>query len=223
MTEQPTILGFDTSGPHVCCAVLRGGAVVAEIHEDMARGQAEALMPMLERVLEQAGIVWADLDALAVGVGPGNFTGIRISVSCARGLSLALGIPVQGVSSFELMRGEDGPDDSLVLVGAPRGHAYAMPFVGGAPAAEPRLIDPAHPPEDLSAPGTVVRGAGASALAAQLEREAAEAVLGDIPARLVRCAARLLADGPVPGRPAPLYVKPADAAPSRDTPPAILT
>ena len=67
----------------------------------MQRGQAERLVPLLEELLARNSLGWQDLGALAVGVGPGNFTGIRISVAAARGLALALKIPCIGVSQFE--------------------------------------------------------------------------------------------------------------------------
>ncbi len=76
----------------------------------MARGQAERLIPLLQQVLNDHGAVWNDLDAIGVGVGPGNFTGIRISVSAARGLALGLGKPAIGVSNLEAQAyGLDGP------------------------------------------------------------------------------------------------------------------
>ena len=64
----------------------------------MAKGQAERLMPMLEELLAEAGIAWRIFAPLAVGTGPGNFTGVRISVAAARGLALGLGIPAIGVT-----------------------------------------------------------------------------------------------------------------------------
>ncbi|MFT5362649.1 MAG: tRNA threonylcarbamoyladenosine biosynthesis protein TsaB, partial [Dinoroseobacter sp.] len=73
------ILGFDTSGPYCGGALWAGGEIIAAKHEDLAKGQAERLMVMLEEILAQAGVAWCDLEALGVGIGPGNFTGIRIS------------------------------------------------------------------------------------------------------------------------------------------------
>ena len=99
-----TILGFDTSASHCATGLLARDAIYGEQYAEMKRGQAERLMPMLEETLVSAGKTWQDLDALAVGVGPGNFTGIRIAVAAARGLSLALNIPAIGVTQFELMR-----------------------------------------------------------------------------------------------------------------------
>ncbi|MEL7115167.1 MAG: tRNA (adenosine(37)-N6)-threonylcarbamoyltransferase complex dimerization subunit type 1 TsaB, partial [Pseudomonadota bacterium] len=95
------VLGFDTSGPACAAALLSGGTVVAHRHEAMAKGQAERLLPMLEEVLAEANVAWSDLAALGVGVGPGNFTGVRIAVSAARGVSLGLGLPTVGVSALE--------------------------------------------------------------------------------------------------------------------------
>ena len=87
MTTSPTILGFDTSGPAVSCALMVSGAVSIARNEEMAKGQAERLLPLLEGVLAEAGVSWHALDAIAVGTGPGNFTGIRLSVAAARGLA----------------------------------------------------------------------------------------------------------------------------------------
>lgn len=115
------ILAFDTSGPYCAAAILQGNTVTAR-HEEMARGQAERLMGFLEELLTDAQLRWADLDAIGVGTGPGNFTGIRISVAAARGLSLGLGIPAYGVTGFEQRAGLDG----LIWVPAGRDQIYVQ-------------------------------------------------------------------------------------------------
>ena len=97
------ILGFDTSGAHVGTAIFDGTDVPAAHYIDMRKGQAERLMPMIEETLADAKISLSDLTAIGVGIGPGNFTGIRISVSAARGLALALGIPAIGVSLLDAL------------------------------------------------------------------------------------------------------------------------
>ncbi len=194
MTTAPLILGFDTSGPHVSAALLRGKDTRALISEDMKRGQAERLMPLLEETLAQANVVWADLTAIGVGVGPGNFTGIRISVSAARGLALGLNIPAVGVSSFEATS-LDAPAPHIATVPAPRDQVYAL----GEGFPEPKLVPAAEIDATLARP-----------LAA--------------PAQLVTNIARIAAvtHHQSPPRPAPLYIKPADAAPPRDPAPVIL-
>ena len=96
-------LGFDTSAAHCAAALLQGDRVLIQRHEDMARGQAERLFPLLEEMLTSAGVDWRDLSVIGCGTGPGNFTGIRISVAAARGLALSLGIPAVGVSVTEAM------------------------------------------------------------------------------------------------------------------------
>ncbi len=100
MKDFPAVLAFDTSAAHCAAALMLKGQVVSRV-EEMSRGQGERLMVMLEEILAESSITWGDLDAIAVGVGPGNFTGIRISVSAARGLALGLGIPAMGVSLFD--------------------------------------------------------------------------------------------------------------------------
>ena len=90
MASDPLVLGFDTSAAHCAAALVRGDEIFASKALQMSRGQAEHLMPLLEEVLASAGVSWSDLDAIGVGIGPGNFTGIRISVSAARGLALGL-------------------------------------------------------------------------------------------------------------------------------------
>ena len=100
MQPKPTILAFDTSAAHCAAALLLGDRIITRVDE-MAKGQAEHLMVMLEEVLSGEDLSWKDLDGIGVGVGPGNFTGIRIAVSAARGLALGLGKPAIGINGFE--------------------------------------------------------------------------------------------------------------------------
>ncbi len=224
--SDPTILAFDTSGPHCAAALLCEDAIYGEAQVTMVKGQAEALVGVLEDTLAAKSKSFQDLDAIGVGIGPGNFTGIRISVSAARGLALSLGIPAIGVSTFEIMRDPNGlaayPAE-IVAVPAPRGQAYVQAFRYGVAQGAPRVIDPAAPPEDLRLPTNMrVRGFRAAEIARPCEAEASEAALEEIGPRIARITeARLQAGGEIL-RPAPLYVRPADAAPPRDPAPVIL-
>ena len=220
------VLAFDTSAAHCAAALLSGDRVLAQRTDAMARGQAEHLMPMLAAMLAERGLVWRDLGLLAVGVGPGNFTGIRIGVSAARGLALSLGLPAIGVSNFDVMRAAavvDAPTQ-IISLAAPRDEVYLQPFAQGRASAPPRLIDLSDPPADLAAaPGTQVIGHAANRVARALGlTQAHEATLSDVGLHIARIAqARHAAGDPTP-RPAPLYVRSADAAPPRDPAPLIL-
>lgn len=224
---DPGILAFDTSLPHVSVAVL-SGRVRAERTEPMARGQDGRLMPLIAEVLEEAGGRLQDMDLIAVGVGPGNFTGTRIAVAAARGLALALGIPATGVSLFEALLDPVAPTAAralLVSLEAPRGQAYVQHFRHGRPQAPPRLVDPASPPPDLGPPrGMAVRGYMAEAIARPFHASWEEAAPARVAARVAEFAERRLRQGPLDPalRPAPLYVRPPDAAPPADPPPPIV-
>lgn len=179
----------------------------------MAKGQAERLMPMIAEVLEAGGAAPGDLDAIGVGTGPGNFTGVRISVSAARGLALALGIPAVGVTRLEALA-QGLPRPLAVVEDARRGEVYVQEFGPDGPG-EALILTPGDLPHVLSAPA--VTGSGAALTSLPVLPQAmpiAEAI-----ARVA--ATRWRAPG-LP-RPAPLYLRPADAAPSRSAAPAILT
>ena len=187
------ILAFDTSGPHVAVCLLDGERVLTRA-EEMARGQAERLMPLLEELLAEGGATWADLTRIGVGIGPGNFTGIRISVSAARGLALGLGIPAVGVSLFQTTLHLS--NCAQVAVPAPRDQVYLMDH--------DTVREPCLAP---TLPNAAFALSTEHAVTAHVETMA-----------------RLAARAPVNGaRPAPLYIRPADAAPSRDAPPVILS
>ncbi len=224
MSRDPLILAFDTSVAHCAAALLSGEAILAERRDEMARGQGEHLMAMLGEMLHGQGLEWADVGVLAVGIGPGNFTGIRISVAAARGLALGLGVPAMGVSTFEIMRAAaSGDEAALVGLRAPRGAHYVQEFAGARPVGPPRYIGPGESPEP-GASVPVVLGHDAALLAgywgAAQWREVELPAFG--PAIAGIALTRWRGGETAPAHPAPLYVRAADAAPARDAPPVLL-
>ena len=178
----------------------------------MAKGQAERLFPLLGEALGEAGAAYTDLSAVACGIGPGSFTGLRVAVAAARGLALARGIPAIGVTAFEaLHEGHHGP--ALCAVGAPRGGTFVQELPGGTP----RLLAPHEGPAPPGGGVLIARPGEAEHVPGRRIPPAlpvAEAV--------ARAAARRLAAGDPGPRPAPLYLRAADAAPPRHGAPRIV-
>ena len=213
-----TLLAFDTSGPWCTAALIHDGKLTTRT-DDMAKGQAEHLMPMLQAMLAEQGLGFTDLDGIGVGVGPGNFTGIRISVSAARGLALGLDKPAMGVSTLEALV-FDVHRPVIAVADARRGRIYAQYFgVNGqdAPVMLDLTSDPV--PEAWTREKPVLIGAGGDALA-KITGSAVETPPTPLSEAIARIALTRLDDPYVP--PAPLYLRPADAAPARDTAPVIL-
>lgn len=183
------ILGLDTSATQCAVALVDGDRSWSRT-ERMARGHAEALVPMIEAVLRDAGATKQDLTRIAVCTGPGSFTGIRAGVAAARGLALGLGVPAVGVSRLEALA-EGRPGTVAVPL---RGNTWAVQdFAATGPASAPRLEDRPDAADQ------------------------ADALLPD-PVAI----ARLGAVSEPGTRPAPLYLRPADAAPSAEEPVRIL-
>ena len=97
------LLAFDTATPYVTVALHDGEQVVAERRSEQRMKHGEQLAPLIEAVLGEGGIVRQDLTAIAVGVGPGPFTGLRVGLVTARTLALVLEIPVYGVCSLDVL------------------------------------------------------------------------------------------------------------------------
>jgi tRNA threonylcarbamoyl adenosine modification protein YeaZ len=207
-----TTLAFDTSAAHCAAALLLPSGQVLHRLEAMEKGQAERLVDLLGEVLVEAGVDWSRITRIGVGTGPGNFTGVRIAVSAARGLALGLGIPAIGVSRFQALA-LDIPSPIAVVEDARRGEIYLQTFAPDA--GDARLCD-------LAALGGEIRGFGLVGSAA----EAVAAVSGGtiLAPRypLAEAIARIAAIAPLAARPVPFYLRPADAAPPSDPSPVIL-
>lgn len=161
------LLAFDTCFG-ACSAAIRkrgtDGAVRQAVRfEAMAKGHAEALFPMIDAVMSEADARYADLDAIAVTVGPGTFTGTRVGIAAARGLSLATGLPVYGTTSLAAIAGRAvrlhlgaEPDVPLLVChDARRGQLYVQEFRGLA--AQP-VTPPAVREIEATAANALTRG-----------------------------------------------------------------
>jgi tRNA threonylcarbamoyladenosine biosynthesis protein TsaB len=201
------LLAIDTTFGACSAAVLQGKLVLAKRFEVMQRGHAEALAPMVEAVMREAGLAFADLDKLAVTTGPGSFTGQRVGLAFMRGLKVALSLPLVGVTSLAAMAAEALADSGLEVAAAvhdaKRGEVYIETTAGLAAQvmtiAEAQRVLSALPSLALAGTGAVLM---ASVSARVLPITAPDAVW----------VARLAADAAVTGTPPrPLYLRAPDA------------
>ena len=228
MTGQPSpsVLALDTAAGACSAALFADGMVRRREWAAMARGHAEALMPMVATVMTDRD--YDGLDAIAVTVGPGGYTGLRIGLATARGLALAARLPVIGVSSFKAVaRGarEAGapPGPMLVVLETKRADLYVQFLDAGlAPSSEPACLMPdavaaAFPA--LWAEPVIVAGDAVPRLLAALPQDHHVTVapgdgLADAAIVATEAAERLLA-GPLPRGtplPRPLYLRPPDVS-----------
>ena len=195
MIFDENVVVFDTSNQYIAAAVYSGKQKVQSIIKFMPRGQAERLMTLLNGLLERASLDWSDIAKIGVCTGPGNFTGIRIAVSAARGLALGLEIPAIGISSFEATLLGCG-DEDLALLPANKGFYY----VGSGPKNAKFLSE-----EEIDSDRTKY-----------VHRATPEIQLKNIALLTLKKETDFT-------RPTPCYIKPADAVPSSNKASNLLT
>ncbi|MEC8200622.1 MAG: tRNA (adenosine(37)-N6)-threonylcarbamoyltransferase complex dimerization subunit type 1 TsaB, partial [Pseudomonadota bacterium] len=127
------ILALDSATSACSVAVLQDGEIKAHSYEEMSRGQAEALVPMIADTMSTAGLAFEDLDAIGVTVGPGAFTGVRIGLSTAQFLALASGKPLIGATTLEtvLVAQGEAHEPILVALDTKRTDIYVQLFAAG--------------------------------------------------------------------------------------------
>ena len=194
MIFDENVVVFDTSNQYIGAALYRGKKEVQSIIEFMPRGQAERLMSLLNELLEGDSLDWPDISKIGVCTGPGNFTGIRIAVSAARGLALGLEIPAIGISNFEATLLGYG-DEELALLPANEGFYY----VGSGPKNAKFLSQ-----DEIDSDGT-----------RYVHKATPEIQLKNIALLTLKKETDF-------SRPTPCYIKPADAAPSSNKVPNLL-
>lgn len=158
------ILGFDTSTAACAACVLHGDSVfeVAPAPEALLARPAHAreLMPAIARVMDAADAGFSDLEAIAVGVGPGTFTGLRIGVATARALARSAGLALRPVSSLAALAAGIDHDPALALIDARRGELFAALYESGKRRFEPFVAAPEAVAARVREAGMAPRAAG---------------------------------------------------------------
>ena len=209
------LLAIDTALNACSAAIVDGETVLARVTSSGGKGNAERLLPLLEQLKQQAGLELADLDGIAATVGPGSFTGIRTALATARGLGLALGKPVWGVTTTAALAtaAAQPAHGTVAVIDARRDEVYIQIFSHDAsPATEPLLLSLADAVTLLPQGPLLLVGSGAALLKDAAGRD--DLVLSPAdPDPDPVIVAQLAAAMPVPDHaPAPLYIRPPDAA-----------
>jgi len=223
------ILAMDTATSACSVALWCDGTITEHRLSEMTRGQAEALAPMVADVLDASDGVAADLDLLAVTIGPGAFTGLRIGLAMARAMALALKVPCLGLTTTEAIAAavEDtawSTGTLLVALDSKRSDIYVQTFSKpGQATAAPQAVEPENLAAWLAAaarPINVVGDATVQALTVLAEagvEALAVPASGVADARVVAAlAASLWSMGDTVPPVGPLYLRPPDAKLPRD-------
>ncbi|MGH6820981.1 MAG: tRNA (adenosine(37)-N6)-threonylcarbamoyltransferase complex dimerization subunit type 1 TsaB, partial [Methylocella sp.] len=179
------VLALDTAMAACSAAVHDSSAVLASAFVAMERGHAEAIAPMVRDVMSEARLDFAKLDRILVTRGPGTFTGVRIGLAMARGLGLALDIPVAGIDTLSAIAANAGENDAPLLVAADarKDEVYAALFGPSGKMLQPPAVLSIADCLRLLPKGSVqVMGTGAEAVtAASLRSDLTRNRSGDLP------------------------------------------
>lgn len=218
------LLYVDTAMNACVAAVQSGGGVTARA-ELMHRGQAEMLAPFMAHVMQQGGVSFDRLKAVAVTIGPGTFTGLRVGMSAAKGVALARNLPVIGLTTLDIIAAQVAAQAEgrgiLVVIESKRSDFYCQYFdADGQPKATATALEAAEIHAAHCADRLVVCGDANERLRTDIEAaglpwpdswDTTECLYPD-PAAALRLAAAKLSDGSVHGMPQPLYLRGADVS-----------
>jgi tRNA threonylcarbamoyladenosine biosynthesis protein TsaB len=214
------VLAIDTALEACSAAVLDTPAgILGRESVPMVRGHAEALIPLIGRVMEQAGIAFADLDRIAVTLGPGSFTGLRVGVAAARGLALAAGKPAVGLTTLAAYAAPhvaaDDETPLLSVIDARHEQVYMQLFgAGGRTIIAPRIATIREAVRAASGGPARIAGTGAELVMAAWPADQPRPPLVDTArAPTIEWVAHLGAAAIETAPPRPLYLRAPDAQP----------
>jgi len=216
------VLAIDTALAACSAAVFDSdaGEALASETQAITRGHAEALMPLIARVMDQARIEFSDLDRVAVTTGPGSFTGMRVGISAARGIALAAAKPVIGLTTLAAyaapLLAQDDSTPVAVVIDARHEHVYLQVFGrGGRTLVPPRIASVTEAMRNASvAPTRIVGDAANLVAAAWPATEPAPKLVENLPAPDIAWVARLGVTAlENQAAPKPVYLRAPDAQP----------
>jgi tRNA threonylcarbamoyladenosine biosynthesis protein TsaB len=215
---------LDTATPATAVALLDGDGRLREARDDPGPGErprhAQRLLVLAAELLAGAGLRWDALDAVAVGVGPGGYTGLRIGLASARGLARAAGAGLLGVGTLRALAEPLRGRAAAAVLDARRGEAFVAVYRDGEELLAPRVCDPAELPRLAGHGGPDVLAIGDGALRFSSYLEADGVAVAPLESELHRVSAaavcRLAASGTVTAA-VPDYLRLADAERTRDT------
>ena len=212
------ILALDTSVSQCSVSLLKGEVLIAEKSSSIQESQSEKLFSFIQCIFSEANLTLKNLKAIGVGVGPGNFTGLRIGISAAKGLAMALKIKVFGVNRFETLIEKNQP--TLTLVASTKKSFYTQLFINKKPTKTPTENTLSEILEKNYSPNTIVSGDSAIEIAKNLNLQ--HGLNNSVP-RTEKIGAITLrylkTGGPSP---APLYIKGPDAKLPKEPIPVVL-
>jgi tRNA threonylcarbamoyl adenosine modification protein YeaZ len=215
------VLAIDTALGACAAAVLdsQAGAILAAESVAMVRGHAEAVMPLIARVMDAARSEFVELNRIAVTVGPGSFTGLRVGISAARGIALAAGRPAIGLSTLSALAAPHvaarSGDTIIAAIDARNEQVYFQVFApNGVTVVTPRLDRVRAAAHAVPVGPTVITGSGATLVAAHWPSGSPVPRVDDRAAPDIGWVARLGAAAQEEGAPPkPLYLRRPDARP----------
>jgi tRNA threonylcarbamoyladenosine biosynthesis protein TsaB len=214
------VLAIDTALAACAAAVLDSDrGIIASESQPMIRGHAEALIPLIARVMKQSDMTFAGLGRIAVTTGPGSFTGVRVGLAAARGFGVATGVPVVGVSTLSVYAAPylagNGKAPVVAAIDARHDHVFLQVFgPGGQTLVSPRLARLSEAIRAASAAPAYVVGSAARAVADGLAKSAAPRAVDPREAPDIAWVAQIGAVTPqAQSAPHPQYLRAPDAQP----------